>query len=68
MLREIESIHVRGRCNFQISQFGVRRGRLGEIHLAWGKTQILGHDAFVVATTDTAGIEKLSINFTGTPA
>lgn len=64
-LREIESIQIKGPCKFQITQFGMRGGQLGDIHLAWGKTEILGRDALVVATKDTAGIEKLSINFSG---
>jgi hypothetical protein len=64
-LREIECIQIKGPCKFQITQFGMRGGNLGNIRLAWGKTEILGHDALVVATKDNAGIEKLSINFSG---
>jgi hypothetical protein len=66
-LREIESIQIRGPCKFQITQFGLRRGKLGDIRLAWGKTEILGRDTIVVATKDTAGVDKLSINFAGKP-
>lgn len=65
--REIKSIQIRGPCKFQITQFGMRRGKLGDVHLAWGKTEILGRNAIVVATKDTAGIEKLSINLAGKP-
>jgi hypothetical protein len=67
IFREIESIQITGPCEFQITQFGMRRGKLGDVHLAWGKTEILGHNAIVVATKDTAGIEKLSINLAGKP-
>jgi hypothetical protein len=63
--REIESIQIRGPCKFQITQFGMRRGKLGDVHLAWGKTEILGRSAIVVATKDAEGIEKLSINLAG---
>lgn len=66
-LRKIESIQIKGPCKFQITQFGMRGGKLGDIHLAWGKTEIAGRDALVVATKDTAGIEKLSINFAAKP-
>jgi hypothetical protein len=67
ILREIESIQIKGPCKFQIAQFGVRRGKLGDIQVAWGKTEIFGRDAIVVATKDPAGIEKFSMNIAGKP-
>ena len=66
-LREIESIQIKGPCTFEIAEFGMRRGKLGDIDLAWGKTEILGRDAIAVATRDNEGVEKLSINFAGKP-
>jgi hypothetical protein len=66
-LREIESIQIKGPCKFQITEFALRRGKLDNVHLAWGKTEILGHNAMVVATKDTKGIEKLSITVAGKP-
>jgi hypothetical protein len=66
-LREIESIQIRGPCKFQITHFGMRRGKLGDIYLVWGKTEILGRNATIVATKDAAGIEKLSLNLAGKP-
>ena len=66
-LREIESIQIKGPYKFQITEFGLRRGKLDDVHLAWGNTEILGHNAMVVATKDTAGIEKLSITVAGKP-
>jgi hypothetical protein len=66
-LRQIDSINIAGPCNIQITEFGMRAGKLGEIHLAWGKTDILGRDAIVVATKDTAGTEKLAVHITGMP-
>jgi hypothetical protein len=66
-LREIESIEIKGPCTFQITQFGMRRGTLGNIKLTWGKTAILGRNVFVVATEDSAGITKLSINVARKP-
>jgi hypothetical protein len=66
-LREIASIQIKGPCEFKISEFGLRRGALGEIQLAWGKTEIQGQSAMVVATRDTEGVEKISLTFSGTP-
>jgi hypothetical protein len=62
-LREIESMKITGPCKLEITQFGVRRGRLGDVHVAWGTTELLGRNAFVVATRDTAGVERLTIGF-----
>lgn len=66
LLREIESIQIQGPCKFEITQFGLRHGTLGDVHVAWGKTELLGNEALVVATKDTDGIEKLSIKVAGT--
>ncbi|MEK7152688.1 MAG: hypothetical protein AAB834_01965 [Patescibacteria group bacterium] len=43
----------------------MRHGKLGEVHLAWGKTTVAGRDALAVATLDTSGETKLSVNFSG---
>lgn len=66
-LREIKSIQIMGPCKFQITQFGLRRGKLGDVNLVWGKTEILGRNAIVVATKDADGTEKISVNLTGKP-
>lgn len=66
IFREIESISIKGPCRLQIAQFGMRRGKLSDIYLAWGKTEILGQEAILVVTKE-ADIEKLSINLTGKP-
>lgn len=65
ILRVIESIKITGPCKFQLTQFGMRGGKLGDIQLAWGKTEIAGRDAIVVASRAPSGIEKLSINIFG---
>lgn len=67
VLREIESIQIKGPCRFQIAQFGMQRGKLGDVHVVWGKTKILERDAVVVATKNSAGVEKLSMNVAGKP-
>lgn len=64
-LREIEYIEVKGPCEFKISEFRLRRGNLGEIELAWGKTKIHGKNALVVATRNATGLEKTSLNIAG---
>jgi hypothetical protein len=67
LLREIEHITIKGPSQFRIEEFRLRRGTLGNIHLAWGKTDIFGKDALVVATRDEAGVEKFSFTLTGAP-
>ena len=66
-LREIGRIEVKGPCEFKVTEFGLRRGILGEIKLAWGKTKILEKDALVVATRDPSGQERLSVSVVGSP-
>lgn len=65
VLREIESIRVAGPCKVEIGSFAMRMGRIGDVHVAWGRTTILGRDAMVVATSSATGEQKLSINFAG---
>jgi hypothetical protein len=66
-LREIGSIQIKGPCEFKISEFRLRRGTLGEVQLAWGKTEIQGHPTMIVATRDARGAEKISLTVSGTP-
>ena len=63
-LREIRTLNIQGPCKFEITEFGMRAGLMGNIHVAWGKTGIFGRDAMVVAT-NSGGARKLSVNFTG---
>lgn len=65
VLRAIESIRVIGPCKVEISRFGLRHGKLGDIHIAWGKALVAGQDALAVATVDPGGEQRLSINFAG---
>lgn len=65
VLREIESIRIVGPCKVEISRFGLRHAMLGGIHVAWGKTQVSGREALAVATLDTSGEKKFSLNFSG---
>ena len=67
VLREIKKIHIQGPCKFQIEKFEMGGGRIGDVHVAWGKTEILGQDALVVTTTNKEGMKKMSVNLAGNP-
>jgi hypothetical protein len=62
ILRAITRICVSGRCTYEIAQFRLKRGRLGDIRLAWGKTDFQNMEALVVVSDDTHGVEKASVH------
>ena len=64
ILRKVHILKISGKCKVNIREFGMRANKLGEIEFAWGKTEILDHDALVVATKDAVGSKKVSVNFT----
>ena len=61
-LRHVESFRVTGPCQFTITPFGLRRGKLGGVHVAWGTASIAGKKTMLVATRDSVGVEKLSVH------
>jgi hypothetical protein len=61
MLRPIESLHVVGTCKVGIGQFGMRKGRLGNVEVAWGKAAVGGQEALAVVNLSEGGQRKLSI-------
>jgi hypothetical protein len=65
VLRAIECIRVTGPCKIEIGKFGMRRGTLGTVQVAWGKSVIQGREALAVATMTETGEKKLSISFKG---
>lgn len=65
VLRSIESIRIVGPCTVEIGEFGMRHGKIGNVQVAWGKSEISGRDAMAVATVTPGGDTKLSINFSG---
>jgi hypothetical protein len=65
VLRPVECIRVVGPCKFEIGRFGMRKGRLGDVQVAWGKSKIAGRDALAVATMTASGEKKLSIHIKG---
>ena len=67
VLREIQSIKIEGPCEFKITEFGLRRGNLAGVEVAWGKTEFMGKRAIIAATRDSGGAEKISVNLAGNP-
>ncbi|NMG68140.1 hypothetical protein GPA19_24735 [Azoarcus indigens] len=65
VMRPVESIRVIGPCKVDIAKFGVRRGKIGDVQVAWGKVTIAGNSAMAVATKTDTGETKLSVNFSG---
>lgn len=65
VLRPVDSIRVVGPCTVEIGRFGMRHGKIGNVAVAWGKTAISGRDTMAVATVDSSGQAKLSINVAG---
>ena len=65
MLRRITNVIIEGPCSLTVSGLRLRRGRIGSIQLAWGRTVMFGPDAMVVATRDERGVEKMSLNLSG---
>lgn len=62
VLREIESIEIRGPCKFVIQEFGLQKGRLGEVHIAWGGVEFFGKQSTVLATRDSKGVERITVD------
>ena len=60
IFRPIEMIHITGSCNFDISEFPIISGRLGNIKVVWGTGQFLGEKSLLVATQQQSEV-KLTI-------
>jgi hypothetical protein len=50
LLRPIEAIRVLGSCQFKVSEFRLRRGRLGEVPIVWSTAELGERPAMLVAT------------------
>jgi hypothetical protein len=67
ILRPVERIRIAGPFRIDISKFGMRHGRLGDVFFAWGKGNVYGREAIIVASALPSGAKKLSLSFgTGT--
>jgi len=64
-LRGIEYIEVSGPCEFRIAEFGLRRGRLGDVQVVWGTTTLLDRKQIVVATRDASGRNRITLMVEG---
>lgn len=65
VLRQIESIRIVGPCKVEVAKFGMRHGRLGTVHVGWGKLVVSGRNAMAVATVTPEGQAKLSLHVAG---
>jgi hypothetical protein len=61
VLRPIEYVRVTGSCNFDISEFRLQHGVLGNARIAWGTGAFLGKQALLVASEGLDSGPKLSI-------
>ena len=61
VLRPIEYVRTTGACNFDISEFRLKNGILGNVRIAWDTGSFLGKEALLVASEDEVGGKKLSI-------
>jgi hypothetical protein len=66
-LRGIEYIEISGPCEFKIAEFGLRRGKLGDVHVAWGSATVLDRAQLLVATRDAAGRDRITVMVEGAP-
>jgi hypothetical protein len=49
-LRPIDFVIISGACNFDITQFNLHHGKLGEVTVAWGTGSFLGKKRLLVAS------------------
>jgi hypothetical protein len=61
VLRPIEYVRITGSSNFDVSEFRLQHGILGNVSIAWGTGSLLGKEALIVASKDQSGVTKLSI-------
>ena len=61
-LRPISFIRITGTCNFEVSEFPLKQGALGNIRVAWSTGSFFGEKALLVASEDLSGGNKLTIS------
>lgn len=61
VLRPMEFVRIMGSCGFEISEFPLRHGILGNVKIAWGTGLFLGKEALLVASEDQSAAMKISI-------
>lgn len=65
LLRVASKVRVVGPCSVVVDRFDLSHGKVGSVHVAWGKGTVDGRDAMAVATRDPTGKHVLSVNFKG---
>lgn len=65
ILQPIISIIVKGTCTFNVSEFPLKRGKLGNHQIAWSKGVFLGRKALLVASEDEKNYRKFTISTSG---
>jgi hypothetical protein len=63
ILRRIELVKTIGGMNFDIAQFQIQHGKLGDITVAWGSGLLKGQEAFLVASKEEKAEMKLSLAY-----
>lgn len=62
ILRPIDSFRIIGPCEFKIASFAMNVGKIGDVHVSWGKTLAHGRNTMLVATKDKDGNEMVSVS------
>lgn len=65
VLRPIEFVEITGPCSFQISEFPLQHGVLGDVRVAWGSGTFLGREALLVASEGEGVKRTISITNEG---
>jgi hypothetical protein len=60
-LRPVTLIRVTGECNFDIAEFRLQHGNLGDVTVAWGTSSVMGRPAMLVASHAPNGSQKISV-------
>ena len=60
VFRAIEFIEISGPCEIKMAEFGLRRGRLADVDVVWGKSKILDKETMFVATR-AGGVDRVTV-------
>ena len=60
VLRAIEFIEISGPCEIKLAEFGLRRGKLADVEVVWGKSRILDKETMFVATR-AGGVDRITV-------
>jgi hypothetical protein len=60
VLRRVVSIEIEGPCVITVSEFRLKRAKIGKVHFAYGTAHTFDRQFTFVATRDEVGTEKIS--------